>query len=99
MVLPLRCSVSAFTPKPAGPSAIATSVAAAWSGAGVNQPKTSPLPTTVVAHTAPLPGTVAADALGLAITHAHAGTAMARVGQVTQLSRRQHAMYKGGRSY
>ena len=46
-----------------------------------------------------LPGTDAADALGLAITHAHAGTAMARVGQVTQLSRRQHAMYKGGRSY
>lgn len=46
-----------------------------------------------------LPGTDAADALGLAITHAHAGTSMARVGQVTQLSRRQHAMYKGGRSY
>ncbi len=46
-----------------------------------------------------LPGTDAADALGLAITHAHAGAAMARVGQVAQLSRRQHAMYKGGRSY
>ena len=46
-----------------------------------------------------LPGTDAADALGLAITHAHAGAAMARVGEVAQLHRRQHAMYKGGRSY
>ena len=46
-----------------------------------------------------LPGSDAADALGLAITHAHAGAAMARVGEVAQLSRRQHAMYKGGRSY
>ena len=46
-----------------------------------------------------LPGTDAADALGLAITHAHAGAAMARVAQVTDLQRRQHAMYKGGRSY
>ena len=46
-----------------------------------------------------LPGTDAADALGLAITHAHAGAAMARVGQVAQLSRRQHAMYKGARRY
>ena len=46
-----------------------------------------------------LPGTDAADALGLAITHAHAGTAMARLGEVATLQRRQHAMYKGGRSY
>jgi crossover junction endodeoxyribonuclease RuvC len=46
-----------------------------------------------------LPGTDAADALGLAITHAHAGAAMARMAQVTDLQRRQHAMYKGGRSY
>ena len=46
-----------------------------------------------------LPGPDAADALGLAITHAHAGAAMARVAQVTDLQRRQHAMYKGGRSY
>ncbi len=46
-----------------------------------------------------LPGPDAADALGLAITHAHAGSAMARLGEVAQLSRRQHAMYKGGRSY
>ena len=41
----------------------------------------------------------AADALGLAITHAHAGSAMARLGEVATLQRRQHAMYKGGRSY
>jgi len=46
-----------------------------------------------------LPGQDAADALGLAITHAHAGAAMARLGEVTTLQRRQHAMYKGGRSY
>ena len=46
-----------------------------------------------------LPGTDAADALGLAITHAHAGAAMARVAAVAPLNRRQHAMYKGGRSY
>ncbi len=46
-----------------------------------------------------LPGPDAADALGLAITHAHAGAAMARLGEATTLQRRQHAMYKGGRSY
>jgi crossover junction endodeoxyribonuclease RuvC len=46
-----------------------------------------------------LPGSDAADALGLAITHAHAGAAMARVAEVAPLQRRQHAMYKGGRSY
>ncbi|MGB6101486.1 MAG: crossover junction endodeoxyribonuclease RuvC, partial [Comamonas sp.] len=31
--------------------------------------------------------------------HAHAGAAMARVSEVAALHRRQHAMYKGGRSY
>lgn len=46
-----------------------------------------------------LPGTDAADALGLAITHAHAGMAMARVNEVAQLQRKQHAMYRAGRSY
>ena len=46
-----------------------------------------------------LPGQDAADALGLAITHAHVGAAMARLSEVTTLQRRQHAMYKGGRSY
>ena len=46
-----------------------------------------------------LPGPDAADALGLAITHAHAGQAMGRLAQAAPLQRRQHAMYKGGRSY
>ncbi len=47
-----------------------------------------------------LPGTDAADALGIAITHAHAGAAMARLSEAGgTLARRQHAMYKGGRSY
>ena len=50
-------------------------------------------------HLPGLPGQDAADALGLAITHAHAGSAMARLGEVATLQRRQHAMYKGGRSY
>src|SRR3990167_8676032 len=38
-----------------------------------------------------LPGQDAADALGLAITHAHAGAAMARLGEVTTLQRRAMA--------
>ena len=46
-----------------------------------------------------LPGPDAADALGLAITHAHAGHVMERLAQETTLQRRQHALYKGGRSY
>ena len=46
-----------------------------------------------------LPGPDAADALGLAITHAHAGAAMTKMAEVTQLQRRQHAVYKGGRVY
>lgn len=46
-----------------------------------------------------LPGTDAADALGLAITHAHAGHSMYIVGKTTPLERKQHAMYKAGRSY
>lgn len=41
----------------------------------------------------------AADALGLAICHAHAGQAMARMAQATDLSRRTHAQIKGGRVY
>ena len=50
-------------------------------------------------HLPGLPGTDAADALGMAITHAHAGAAMARLGESATLQRRQHAMFKGGRSY
>jgi crossover junction endodeoxyribonuclease RuvC len=46
-----------------------------------------------------LPGKDAADALGLAITHAHVGKAMARLAQATQLSPAAHASYKAGRSY
>lgn len=46
-----------------------------------------------------LPGTDASDALGLAITHAHAAVAMGKMAQVTELNRRQHAMYRGGRVY
>ena len=46
-----------------------------------------------------LPGTDAADALGIAITHAQAGAAMVRLGEAGTLQRRQHAMFKAGRSY
>jgi len=41
----------------------------------------------------------AADALGLAICHAHAGHAMAQMAKATGLSRRTHAQIKGGRVY
>jgi crossover junction endodeoxyribonuclease RuvC len=46
-----------------------------------------------------LPGPDAADALGMAITHAHAGAMMAKLAESGTLQRRQHAMYKNGRSY
>lgn len=46
-----------------------------------------------------LPGPDAADALGLAITHAHVGQAMERLAAATGLSRKTTAMYKDGRSY
>ena len=46
-----------------------------------------------------LPGKDAADALGLAITHAHVGQSMARIAEASQLTRRSSAMYKAGRSY
>ncbi len=46
-----------------------------------------------------LPGKDAADALGLAITHAHAGAAMARLAQATALKPTSHAAFKAGRSY
>jgi len=45
------------------------------------------------------PGTDAADALGLAIVHAHARTALHSLGRSTVLQRRQHAIYKGARVY
>ena len=45
-----------------------------------------------------LPGPDAADALGLAITHAHAGTAMARLAQASGLGGKIGGNYKAGRS-
>ncbi len=45
------------------------------------------------------PGRDAADALGLAITHAHAGQHFAVVEGATTLKRRAHAQYRRGRSY
>lgn len=46
-----------------------------------------------------LPGPDAADALGLAITHAHAHAALSLMAKATDLNRKQHAMYRGGRVY
>ena len=46
-----------------------------------------------------LPGKDAADALGLAITHAHAGQAMARLAAAIALAPRSTAAYMAGRSY
>jgi crossover junction endodeoxyribonuclease RuvC len=45
------------------------------------------------------PGTDAADALGIAITHAHAGASMAAMERVAPLARRQHAQFRKGRAY
>ena len=47
-----------------------------------------------------LPSKDAADALGIAICHAHAGSSFAAVAKAGgTLNRRTHAQYKGGRSY
>ncbi len=46
-----------------------------------------------------LPGSDAADALGLAITHAHAHQALSRLAGAATLNRKASAMYKAGRSY
>ena len=46
-----------------------------------------------------LPGKDAADALGLAICHAHAGASFAALGRVTTLARRAHAQYRKGRTF
>lgn len=45
------------------------------------------------------PGKDAADALGLAITHAHAGATLAAMARCTTLAPRAHAQYRKGRSY
>jgi crossover junction endodeoxyribonuclease RuvC len=46
-----------------------------------------------------LPGTDAADALGLAITHAHAGAAIARLSVAHGSTRKVSGQYRDGRSY
>jgi len=46
-----------------------------------------------------LPGKDAADALGLAICHAHAGASFTAMAKATTLARRSHAQYKRGRTY
>lgn len=46
-----------------------------------------------------LPGPDAADALGLAIMHAHASVSFEAMSRSTTLQRRQHAQFKGGRTY
>jgi crossover junction endodeoxyribonuclease RuvC len=46
-----------------------------------------------------LPGKDAADALGLAIMHAHAGVARSRLAAAATLTPRSSASYKAGRSY
>ena len=45
------------------------------------------------------PGKDAADALGLAITHAHAGHTLAAIAAATPTARRQHAHFRRGRTY
>ncbi|WP_309639662.1 crossover junction endodeoxyribonuclease RuvC [Methylibium sp.] len=45
------------------------------------------------------PGRDAADALGIAVCHAHAGASLAALAAVTPLARRAHAQYRKGRSY
>jgi crossover junction endodeoxyribonuclease RuvC len=45
-----------------------------------------------------VPGSDAADALGIAITHAHVGSSMARLGKATTLGRRASGMYRQGRT-
>ena len=46
-----------------------------------------------------LPGKDAADALGLAITHAHVGASRERLAQATDLARRATGTYRRGRSF
>jgi crossover junction endodeoxyribonuclease RuvC len=46
-----------------------------------------------------VPGKDAADALGMAICHAHAGASFAAIARGGELSRRSHAQFKRGRSY
>jgi len=45
-----------------------------------------------------LPGPDAADALGIAITQAHAGAALGRIAETIPLSRKTSGMYRAGRT-
>ena len=45
-----------------------------------------------------LPGSDAADALGIAITHAHVGRSMARLAEAAELSKTHAGTYRQGRS-
>ena len=49
-------------------------------------------------HLPGLPGSDAADALGIAITHAHVGASLARLGQATVLGRSTSGRYRDGRT-
>src|SRR3954470_5365203 len=46
-----------------------------------------------------LPGKDAADALRLAITHAHAGSSMSRIAEAAATTRKTSGMYRAGRTY
>jgi len=46
-----------------------------------------------------LPGKDAADALGLAICHAHAGASFAAMAKGAALARKSHGQFRGGRTY
>ena len=46
-----------------------------------------------------LPGSDAADALAIAITHAHAGSSLATIAAAGPLQPRAHAQYRKGRAY
>ena len=46
-----------------------------------------------------LPGKDAADALGLAVCHAHAAQSFAVIEQATQRVRKTRGQYGGGRTY
>ena len=46
-----------------------------------------------------LPGKDAADALGLAICHAHAGASFAAIERSASLARKSHGQFRKGRSY
>jgi crossover junction endodeoxyribonuclease RuvC len=46
-----------------------------------------------------VPGPDAADALGLAIAHAHAGASLAAMAKATMLAPKAHAQYRKGRVY